>query len=48
VLSFDQSKLRELIADEAIAQEVRRKLEALKQVVSTHPQLWLRRLVEEE
>ena len=48
VLSFDQSKLKELISDEGVAEEVRRKLEALKQVVSTHPQLWLRRLVEEE
>jgi len=48
VLSFDPSKLKELIADEAVAQEVRGKLEALKQVISTHPQLWLRRLVEEE
>ena len=48
VLSFDQSKLKELITNEAVAQEVRRKLEALKQVISTHPQLWLRKLVEEE
>jgi putative RecB family exonuclease len=48
VLSLDQSKLKELISDEGVAEEVRRKLEALKQVVSTHHQLWLRRLAEEE
>jgi putative RecB family exonuclease len=48
VLSFDQSKLKELISDEGVAEEVRRKLEALKQVVATYPQLWLKRLVEEE
>jgi RecB family exonuclease len=48
VLSFDQSKLKELISDEGVAEEVRRKLEALKQIISTHHQLWLRRLAEEE
>jgi len=48
VLGLDQSKLRELAADEAVAKEVRRKLEALKQVISSYPQLWVRRLVEEE
>ncbi len=48
VLSFDQSKLKELISDEGVAEEVRRKLEALKQIIATHPQLWPRRLAEEE
>ena len=48
VLGLDQAKLRELAADEAVAQEVRRKLEALKQVISRYPQLWVRRLVGEE
>jgi putative RecB family exonuclease len=48
VLGFDQSKLRELIKDETVAQELRQKLAALKQVVSTNPQLWVRRLVPEE
>ena len=48
VLSLDQSRLRQLITDEAVAGELRRKLEALKQVISTYPQLWVRRLIEEE
>jgi putative RecB family exonuclease len=48
VLGFDQYKLRELIKDETVAQELRQKLSELKQVVSTNPQLWVRRLVEEE
>jgi putative RecB family exonuclease len=48
VLGFDQSKIRELIADEAVARDIRRKLEALRQVVSTSPQLWVRRLIQEE
>ncbi len=48
VLSLDQSRLRQLVTDEAVAKDVRRKLEALRQVISTHPQLWVRRLIEEE
>jgi putative RecB family exonuclease len=48
VLGFDQYKLRELIKDETVADELRRKLAELKQVVSSNPQLWVRRLVEEE
>jgi len=48
VLSLDQSRLRQLVTDETVAEEVRRKLEALKQVISTYPQLWGRRLAEEE
>jgi len=48
VLGFDQSKIKELITDEAVAMDIRRKLEALRQVVSTNPQLWVRRRVEEE
>jgi putative RecB family exonuclease len=48
VLSLDQSRLKQLITDEAVAEEVKRKLEALRQVVSSYPQLWVRRLVEEE
>jgi RecB family exonuclease len=48
VLGFDQSKLKELINDEKVAGELRQRLAALKQVVSANPQLWVRRLVEEE
>jgi len=48
VLSFDQPKLRQLIIDEDIAREIRDKLEALRQVISSYPQLWVKRLIEGE
>jgi putative RecB family exonuclease len=48
VLSLDSAKLRQLISDEAVAEDIRLKLEALRQVVSSYPQFWPRRLVEEE
>ena len=48
VLSFDQSRLNQLITDEAVAEDIRHKLEALRQIVSTYSQLWVRRLIEEE
>jgi len=48
VLGLDQVKLKELITDEAVVGDIRRKLEALKRVISTYPQLWVRRLIEEE
>lgn len=48
VLSFDQSRLKQLLAEEKIAGELRGKLEALKQVISTYPRLSVRRLIEEE
>ncbi len=48
VLSLDQSRLKQLITDEAVAKDVRRKLEALRQVISASPRLWVRRLIEEE
>jgi len=48
VLSLDPAKLKELITDEAVAQDIRDKLAALKQVISSYPQFWPRRLVEEE
>ena len=48
VLGFDQYKLKELINDEAVASELRKKLGELKQVVSSSPQLWVRRLAGEE
>jgi putative RecB family exonuclease len=48
VLSLDSAKLKELITDEAIAREIRDKLAALKQVVSSYPQFWPRKLVDEE
>ena len=48
VLSLDQNKLKELITDETIAREIRDKLECLRQVISTSPRLWVRRLGEEK
>jgi len=48
VLGFDQSKIKELVNDENVASELRNRLAELKQVVSSSPQLWVRRLVEEE
>ena len=48
VLSLDQSLLRQLISDEAAAKDIRDKLAALKRVVAAYPQLWVRRIVEEE
>jgi len=48
VISLDQAKLKEIITDEAVAGDIRHKLEALRQVISTYPQLWVRRLIEEE
>ena len=48
VLSFDQSRLKQLITDEAVAKDIRAKLEALRQVISSSPRLSVRRLIEEE
>ncbi len=48
VLSLDQSRLKQLITDEAVAKDVRDKLETLRQVISSSPRLWVRRLIEEE
>ena len=48
VLSLDSAKLKELISDETVAQEVRDKLGDLKQVVSRYPQFWPRKLVDED
>ena len=46
VLSFDQSKLRQLITDDKIAEDIRQKLKALRQVISTYPRLLSKRLAE--
>jgi len=48
VLGLDSAKLKELITDETVAQEIRDKLTALKQVISSYPQFWPKKLVEEE
>ena len=48
VLSLDLSRLKQLATDEEVAKDIRDKLEALRQVISTSPRLWVRRLREEE
>ena len=48
VLSFSESKLKELIQSEAIAGDIRGKLQSLRQIVSQSPRLWVKKLVEEE
>jgi len=48
VLSFDPAKLKQLLDDEVIAGDIRRKVEALRQVISSSPRLWVRKLIEEE
>ena len=48
VFSLDQTKLKQLISDEAVAEDIRHKLEALKQVISSYPQLFPRKIKEEE
>ncbi len=48
VLSLDQSNLNQLITDEEVAKDIRDKLEALRQLISSSPRLWVRRLIEDE
>jgi hypothetical protein len=47
-LSFDPAKLKQLLNDEEIAGEIKRKIEDLRQVISTYPRLWVKKLIEEE
>jgi putative RecB family exonuclease len=48
VLSLDSAKLKALITNQAVAEDIRQKLAALRRVISSYPQFWPRRLVEEE
>ncbi len=48
VLGFDQSLLKQLLADKAIASDIKKKLESLKRITSTYPQLWLRKRAGED
>ena len=48
VLGLDPAKLKQLMDDETVATDIRRKLEAVRQVISSSPRLWVRRLIEEE
>jgi hypothetical protein len=48
VLGFDPALLKQLLADEAVPGHVRDKLEELKRVTATFPQLWVKRHSGEE
>jgi len=48
VLSLDQSKLGQLIKDEAVASDIRKNVEALRRIVYTYPRLFVEQLAEEE
>jgi len=48
VLGFDPVLLKELLADETVPQDIRKKIEGLKRITSTYPQLWVKRHSEEE
>jgi len=48
VLSLDQSRLKQLLTDEATAREIKKQLADLRQVTSTFPQLWVKKRTETE
>ncbi len=48
VLSFDQSRLRHLITGDKLAEDIRQQLKALRQVISTYPRLFPKKLTDEE
>ena len=48
VLSLDQARLKQILADEEVAKDIRNKLKALRQVIATYPQLWVKKTKEEE
>ena len=48
ILKPDQSRLKELLADEEIAKDIKKKLEAVRQVISSYSQLRVKKRVEEE
>jgi len=48
VSSLDQSRLKQLLTNEEMAEDIRNKLESLRQVISTYPQLWVKKIKEEE
>ncbi|HUT68475.1 MAG TPA: PD-(D/E)XK nuclease family protein [Dehalococcoidales bacterium] len=48
VLGLDQSRLKQLLADESTADDIRNKIESLRRVTSAYPQLWLKKRTKEE
>ena len=47
VLSLDQLKLKTLLSDEATAEDIRKRLESLRKVISTSARLWVKKLDDE-
>ena len=43
VLGFDASLLKELLADDSVPGDIKRSVAALRRVVSTYPQLWVKK-----
>ncbi|MDD4859965.1 MAG: PD-(D/E)XK nuclease family protein [Dehalococcoidales bacterium] len=48
VLSFDPALAKQLSGDESIALDIRKQIEALRKVMSSSPQLWVRKLAGDE
>jgi putative RecB family exonuclease len=48
VLGLDQSRVRQLLTDKAIAAHIREKLESLKRITGSYPQLRLKKRTDEE
>ena len=48
VLSLDQSCLKQLLTDKEVSQDIKCKLESLKRITATYPQLWVKKRAEEE
>ena len=47
-LSFGQSRLKQIIVDEAVTEDMKIRLETLKQVISSSPKLLVRRFIKEK
>jgi putative RecB family exonuclease len=43
VLGFDTSLLKELLADDSVPADIRRSVAALRRVIGTYPQLWVKK-----
>jgi putative RecB family exonuclease len=47
-VGLDPSRLKQLLADEATPVEIKKKIESLKRITSSYPQLWLKKRIGEE
>jgi hypothetical protein len=48
VVGLDQSRLKDILADDATAADIRKKIESLRRITSSYPQLWLKKRAGEE